>query len=273
MNSSSSTPICYDWYKETTYYYTDGSTSTSTVYLGRTCSTVIEPDENQVPQQEESNPGNTPVIPDTLCAMSKRLTTDTAFINKMDSLQKSADANNFESGYQMKSNGSGGYTYEYKRGNVGEQSMNFSLAHGEKYAGLIHTHYQGCIEGVSLTDIKSIYYMYMTNHIESLEKFTYGVVMPDGKMIVLRITNPTAFIVFGALNLNSSSFPSWANVAGMFMSMAPGKYEQNLKELIYALSGSGITVYESNTTTFWHGYKEVAVDAPNLWLKRTACLQ
>lgn len=265
--------ICYDWYKETTYYFTDGSTSSSSVYLGRTCSIVIEPGENQVPQQGETNAGNANVIADTLCSMSRRLSTDTVFIKKMDSLQNSAASDNFEAGYQMKSNGSGGYSYEYKRGNIGEKSMNFTLAHGEKYAGLVHTHYQGCLEGVGLADVKSIYDAYLNDHIESLENFIYGVIMPDRKMIILRITDVTSFIVFSALNLNGTSFQSWASIAGMYMSMGTGKYEQNLKELVYALSGSGITVYESNTTTFWNGYKEVSVDSPNLWLKRTLCVQ
>lgn len=248
---------CLAWYLVTKYYI-DGVYvgQDEGIFLGTTgCGTENqgEPGENQnLPEPEEAGTGNATINSDSLCAQAARLLSDNNLNSVIRSFKDSLGLN-YEVGYAMTSNGTQYNNYYPQTGkNAPNGLMPVNLQvypQKQKIDALIHTHPTGLLNTLSAGDIKAIWDLFITGHINNISTFSLFVVTPYGPPQLVRITDPLLFSMFGNAYLTNSAFPSFLATTTSNLSYSQS-YSANTWNLLNMFHGSGITLYEAEQSNY-----------------------
>ena len=264
-NANIKSSACLAWYLEITYYFSDGTSTTTSQFLGTTgCG-----GSGDISNEGLEPPGDgSELPPDSICAQNQRYANDIEFKSAIKVLGDSINAE-FENGFYISTNSSGSRSYTSIRGDAsGVKQPKF------KTDGVFHHHttsIQNMAKTFSLHDIGGLYWNYDNGYINNLSTYTFGLVLPNGKTQILRITDPIKFIQFGRSNWNPVSLGYWIDQNKNNFSNTQS-YADALKAMVRVLSDSGLTLYEADTLNIDAGFEEVSIDPANTQsIKRKKC--
>lgn len=257
-NVAVSAQVCYDWYKTTTYFYTDGSYFIDEVYLGRTCSGSADPGENQEFQTDLNGGALLDEEPiDSNCLKNKQLAMDVGFSNMISFLRDSTDEPD-ERGYAFYRSSSGSLEKTFIPGSGGATLIS-TLPQNNDYEVVFHNHLDSGSNSIfALNDVAAFYQtLYKGNRVKSILDFKLGVVLSDGSVFILQVTNLAEFEAFGINNLSTSNVASWIS------SNPHPNYENKatqIQRFLFAIRGSGLTLFETSINGLSSGFQKVSLE-------------
>lgn len=255
---------CTAWYRVTTYYYSDGTTSEEWDYLYTSCTCV--PDDAQISvthanceEGSGDDRGTANIVniqTESLCDLVKDFLLLNGYSTHMTALKEGMSLSNEKLSYSKKnpSNMDELYMIQGTGGCAGGIDLLGHLSAGEKISSAIHNHLSGCgHEAVfTLDDLKLLAYMFKNNKMENVNNFIYGVMTPQGVFSLLKINDITKFGTFADILLNDLSYSllvSAFNSLGFKNNNTADAHENAFVKYLASLN-SGLTLFSGNQDNF-----------------------
>lgn len=246
--------VCYDWFKTTTFYYTDGSYFIDQQYLGRTCSGIAEPGENQEFQTDLNGGALLEAAPDTLdCSQLKQFGADTSIKSSAAQLRDSATSSSNETAFTFERQTNGQYIKKQVIPGTANSVDLSNIPQSAPVDVVIHNH-PGGLATFSLVDVAAIYGLYTEHRMKSWSSFMLGVIIGDGSMYVLRITDIVKFAAFGSDNLTPFNYNSWQNT---YNYSASDNLGYQISKLTRAIEDSGLELYKTTINNLENGFSRL----------------
>lgn len=242
---------CQAWYLVTTYFWSDGTTTESSQFIGTTGCGGAPPNEELVPPSSGDGLSiETP--PDTTCAQSERLKSDADFAYNLNQLKNMP----METGYTMVRNGSS-YSYavlSYQ----GSTSNTLDLANvNSPINGFMHNHTSAGEKSLTLTDLAGMYNgLYLRSMMADPGSFMFAGVFPDNTVQILRVSNEIIYASWANNHLSPSTYPTFLAAIGNNFSPS-NTYEQQRLALLNAIKDSGLSLFEADLSNMSAGFTKL----------------
>lgn len=182
------------------------------------------------------------------CAQAKALSKNDNFRQLMGLVQQHVASNN-EIGYTYTMNNSGAIQAHDFYGEPGGSSVTITTP--DPIDGFVHSHYAGDFPTFSGDDIKQVYDIMRTGHMQNPQSFTAGVVTASGTQYLIKISDPTKFSAFGANNFSTINYENFLNKYSLLVAIYQSSNDHIATfelSLLSVLKDSGLTVFKGNSS-------------------------